>query len=299
MSSTIKKLAYVHLNSKNPQETALFFEDLFDWETTEGENGQIYVAVDKYHHRITIYQNDEPGLRAAGWQVLNKRDFLKTQKVLDEAGVSYHVGTEAECEERKVREFISFIDPSGNTAEVCYAPYVTRPNCQSIGSLDILDLLHVTLSVTAAEFKANLQFYEEVLEFNVSDLFNKRIAFTRCSQNHHNLAMVTSEEPGRRFRHFMFEVRTFDDVMKTLMKAKKLNIPVEGPSKHGNCQTVHVYMPIPGMGKGLIEIGWNHKKILDDENWEVVCYDFEGEKLAEFIDVWKAPEVQKEKISSK
>jgi len=288
MKRTIKKLAYLHVYSKDPLETAQFFKDMFDWVITEGAEGQLYVSMDKYHHRISIYQREEPGLKAIGWQALNSRDFLETAKILETAGVPYVMGSEAECEERKVRAFLSFTDPSGNTVEICYSPYVVRPDITSIGQIDILDLLHVTLSVTEEQFANNLKFYEGVLGFNVSDFAGRHNAFIRCSENHHNFAMVTSHEPGRKLRHFMFEVANLDDVMKTYYRAKERNIPIKGPTKHGNCKTVHVYMQIPGMGLAEVELGWGHKKIMDEDQWEVVCYDFKDERLKEFIDIWSS-----------
>jgi predicted enzyme related to lactoylglutathione lyase len=293
MKRTIKKLAYIHLYSNNVQETANFFRDMFEWEVFEGDQGQIYVAMDKYHHRIVIYHRDTPGLKAVGWQVFNYRDFLETAKILENAGISCQMGTEEQCQERKVSAFLSFTDPGGNIAEVCYAPFVTRPQVKSIGNINIVDMLHVTVAMSEEKYKKNLAFYEQVLGFNVSDFMNGNIAFTRCSHHHHNLAMAASEEPGREFRHFMFEVESVDDLMRTYYRAKEKNCNIHGPGRHGNCQTLHVYMQIPGVGLTTIEIGWGQRKIMDDDNWEVVRYEFYGEELKEFIDVYGSFRVHK------
>lgn len=289
MKRTINKLAYLHLYSSNPAQTAEFLNKLFGWEIIEGDEGQLYVAVDRYHHRLAIYRREKPGLKALGFQVFNKKAFQDTARLLEQAGVPYEMGSAKECEERKVHQFMAFNDPAGNRVEVCYAPYVTRPNVTSIGNLNILDLLHATLLIPRGLFEKTLAFYEDVLLFNVSDLVNDFGAFTRCSENHHNLAIVGLDNVTETIlQHFMFEVASLDDVMKTFYRVQAVGQNIRGPGRHANCKTTHVYFTIPGMEEPTVmEIGYGHLKIPNDDQWEVIRYSLnEVEWKTEVVNPW-------------
>jgi catechol 2,3-dioxygenase-like lactoylglutathione lyase family enzyme len=262
---------------------------VFEWEIIEGEEGQLYVAVDRYHHRITIYKSDKPGLKAIGWQVFNKKAFLGTAKLLEQAGVPYEMGTPEQCEERKVHQFLAFNDPAGNRVEVCYAPYVTRPNVSSIGYLNVINFLHATLLIPRHLFDKTLAFYEDVLLFNVTDLVNDNVAFTRCSTSHHNLAIVGLDDVTEtKLQHFMFEVESLDDVMKAFYRAQAQGQNIKGPGRHSNCKTVHVYSTIPGMEEIThIEIGYGHLQIPNDDQWEIIRYSLsEADWKTEVVNPW-------------
>ncbi|MCL6577255.1 VOC family protein [Kyrpidia sp.] len=291
MKRTVQKLAYVHVYSEDPAQTADFFRELFGWEVAEGQKGQLNVAMDRYAHRISIYKREQSGIKAVGWQALNRKDFMETANILANAGVPYVMGTEEECQERGVTAFLSFTDPAGVTAEVCYAPHVTRPGIQSVGRLDVLDLVHVTIMLPPDKYEPALEFYQDVLGFEISDISTigpGAVAFTRCSENHHNLAFGAMPVPEPSLNHIMFEVGKIEDVMKTYYKAIDKRIKIKGPGRHGNCRTQHVYLQIPGLGETDLEIGYGHLKIPEDGKWEVVNYkfdDFEG-FTAGIINAW-------------
>ncbi len=287
----IRRLLYLDLYSTDPKESADFFREMFDWEISEGEEGQLYVSVDKYHHRLAFYPADEPGIRTITWEVFNRMDYLKIAKRLEETNTDFTILSPEESKSRQVKQCLYFYDPAGYRVEIAYGPYVTQPQLKNRGIIDVMDMVHVTLAVKEEKFKRNVEFYEEVLGFHISDWVGDKIVFTRCSENHHNLAMSAVEEVTRSFRHVMFEVETIDDLMKMYYRAKQLNKDVRGPNRHGNCKTMEIYTRIPGL-EGDVEIGYGHTKIPNDAEWEVVVYPLNQQEFVEFVEYWSHPKFQ-------
>jgi catechol 2,3-dioxygenase-like lactoylglutathione lyase family enzyme len=61
-----------------------------------------------------------------------------------------------------------------------------------------------------ADLGRQLDFYTRVLGMRLSDRCQQIIAFLRCSTDHHNLALLSSEGPG--FHHGSFEVGNVDEI---------------------------------------------------------------------------------------
>ncbi len=291
----IRRLLYLELFSPKPKETADFFHEMFDWEITDGEDDQLFVSLDKYHHRLAIYPADNPGIRTITWEVFNRMDFLKIAKKLEEYNTDYTILSPVESKNKQVKQCLYFYDPAGYRVEIAYGPYVTQPQLKNRGIIDVMDMVHVTLAVKEEYFKKNVEFYEEVLGFHISDWVGDNIVFTRCSENHHNLAMSAMKEVTRSFRHVMFEVETMDDLMKMYYRAKSLGKDVRGPNRHGNCKTMEIYTRIPGV-EGDVEIGYGHKKIPNDADWEVVVYPFGQKEFTEFVEYWSHPKFESKKL---
>jgi catechol 2,3-dioxygenase-like lactoylglutathione lyase family enzyme len=77
-------------------------------------------------------------------------------------------------------------------------------------------------------FSGNLQrmvdFYTGALGLRLSDRCPGIIAFLRCTADHHNLALLTSEGPG--FHHGSFEVGGVDEIAMGMQRAHDAGIPV-------------------------------------------------------------------------
>jgi catechol 2,3-dioxygenase-like lactoylglutathione lyase family enzyme len=66
--------------------------------------------------------------------------------------------------------------------------------------------------VGTPNFAASMHFFVDLLGFQISDALDGIIAFTRCSDVHHNLAIQATPAPF--LHHFAFEVDTADDVLR-------------------------------------------------------------------------------------
>ncbi len=71
-------------------------------------------------------------------------------------------------------------------------------------------LSHIVLGTP--NYEASLHFFTELLGFQISDQIPGIMAFTRCSDSHHNLALQAM--PGTFFHHVAFEVDSADEVLR-------------------------------------------------------------------------------------
>ena len=92
---------------------------------------------------------------------------------------------------------------------------------------------HVALYV--ADLQRSIQFYKDVLGFEISDLYEDDMmpggaAFLRCNRDHHGIALFKASDKnpvGAGLHHLAFEVPTLDDVVKARAHLRKHNVEVD------------------------------------------------------------------------
>src|SRR5579885_2790849 len=95
----------------------------------EGERDRCYLRMDYWHHRIVLHSDPSDDLMYLGFRVAGAEEFREMQSQLNEAGIAFRVGSEAEAAERRVLEIMKLEDPDGNPVEIFHGPYVqfSRP----------------------------------------------------------------------------------------------------------------------------------------------------------------------------
>ncbi len=90
---------------------------------------------------------------------------------------------------------------------------------------------HVTLASRAME--EMVAFYVEVLGFRISDRMEDVFTWLRCNREHHTVAIVDSDDPGR-LDHYAFELGGWGDFKTWCDELAARNVPVRwGPGRHG------------------------------------------------------------------
>jgi 2,3-dihydroxybiphenyl 1,2-dioxygenase len=265
----IRALSYVVVEVTDAVAWASFATDVLGMpaDRPNGDDSRLLLRMDERAYRFDVRAGDADRLLALGWEVGTRAELEAAVEQVSGAGVTVTRGTPEEAKERRVIELVSFEDPAGNRQEVFYGqeadfrPLV--PSRPMSGYLtDELGMGHAVIGV--ADYRANLDFYVDVLGFRVSDTFRDFIAFLHCNPRHHSLALVGTDKPG--LRHIMLETKTIDDVGTAMDIARERGILTRNLGRHTNDKAVSCYFDTPSGWE--IEYGWSGLQV-DDEAWIV------------------------------
>jgi 2,3-dihydroxybiphenyl 1,2-dioxygenase len=279
---SVGSLGYVALNVTDMSAWLEMVTSVFGMQIVARENSAaIDLRIDDYHHRFTLYPSDEDSIAAIGWEVESLENLNELVIRLTNYGVAVRDSSLEECEERKVRNMVTFVDPTcGMTVELFYSPQSEKyPFCPSKGidgyKTGNLGLGHVVYFVD--DYEKSKQFYTDVMGFDVSDYIvwddrEKDATFFHCNERHHSLAIMPpfGELKGGMMGHIMIEANSLDDVGRAydLVRDKAIPLMMEF-GKHTNDHTQSFYIFTPS-GFAL-EYGYGGRLI--DENWKVHNYD--------------------------
>ena len=122
---TVTQLAYIGIGVKDTAAWEDFGSNFLGLDvSTRLDDGTLYLRQDEYHHRFIVEPTGEDDIKYAGWLVPTMDAFRDVEERLRAAGVEFEEGSPEECSYRKVVRFITFKDPSGFRAEICYGLHV-------------------------------------------------------------------------------------------------------------------------------------------------------------------------------
>ncbi|MDF0546151.1 VOC family protein [Sphingobium sp. H39-3-25] len=275
----ISNLGYLAFNVSNPERWRVLLEDVFGLELVPQSSEALDFRMDAHHHRLSLYAAPTDSLRAMGWEVKSLTALDALAKRLTDLGIRTEAGSAALCSERKVKALYSYTDPHLKAnCEIFYGPLVSNtpfsPRYGMSGfKTDDMGLGHIVYWVE--DIKAALDFYREVMGFEVSDYISwdgNDAVFLHCNRRHHSLALL-AESPGcpaGTLMHIMLETNSIDDVGYAYDRIRDRQFPVKlEPGKHSNDHMQSFYIETPS---GFwLEFGTGGREI--DENWDVKIYD--------------------------
>ncbi|MDB5438684.1 MAG: Glyoxalase/bleomycin resistance protein/dioxygenase [Caulobacteraceae bacterium] len=115
--------------------------------------------------------------------------------------------------------------------------------------------------------KAAVDFFVEVLGFKVSDWLGDFMAFLRCNQWHHRLAIL----PGPpSLNHVAYDVLGVDDMMRGIARLKQNNIDIRwGPGRHTAGNNTFSYFVTPN---GFAVEYTSELEAVDDATWTATVH---------------------------
>jgi len=276
--AAVSGLGYVALDVADMPAWLDFAQSIFGMQPLQRGDGAVDLRIDDQHHRFTLYPADSNGVRAVGWELADKAALEALVADLRARGIEVVQGSTALAGDRHVDQLYSFVEPNLNLkTELFIAP---EKGAQFTPSREIsgyntggLGLGHIVFS--AADPKAAVKFYQDLLGFDISDYIiwdDKDATFLHCNPRHHTLAIMNEFGPlkGGDLNHIMIEAKTFDDVGRAFDIVRDRGYPIMmdlGKHTNDHMQSFYVFTP----SGFAIEYGFGGRHI--GEDWEVKTYD--------------------------
>ena len=301
----INALGYVGFESPNFEEFESFGPEIFGFELGEtGADGTVSLRMDDRKNRISIHPGNEDRLAYLGWEVPDVDEFKVALKELEGHGLDAELGTKAEAQQRGVREFVRFHDPSGYVHEVfwgaLFMPGTFRPGRAMSGGFvgGAQGVGHAVLVIP--EFtKEHEWFVYDVLGFQLFGDMTRQddqgrtlgTQFYRCNPRTHCMGYLSL--PNKRgVHHLCIESESLDDVGRAYDTVQEREVPLWMTlGRHSLDELVSFYCRTPGgfnieFGAGGVMLDdethtmqhplgpevWGHKR--DDEGgWPTTVKD--------------------------
>ncbi|HEV8019989.1 MAG TPA: VOC family protein [Candidatus Lustribacter sp.] len=254
----LRRIRYVRIGTPDLGEATNFATKILGLEAAGRERGIAYFRSDDRDHTIAYVEGD-PSQHATAFEVSENADLGAIAAELERAGHPVHAGTPAECEVRRVLDFISFQDPTGNTMEIVWrAQYATRRYFPSRDA-GITGFSHIGLHTNDAP--RDEQFWTRIFNARASDWIGTA-PLLRINEVHHTIALFPSVHKG--VQHINHQVASIDDVMRSwyfVREQRGLRV-VFGPGRHLSSGAVFLYFE--GLDKMVYEYSYG-VRIIEDE----------------------------------
>ncbi len=155
-----------------------------------------------------------------------------------------------------------FFDPEGRTIEIssdlASKPFRRLEARESVPR----KLSHIVINTP--DVPAMKEFYIRFLGFRLSDWLEDRMAFLRCSAEHHSLAIAYHRSPN--FNHVSFEMADVESYMRGTGRLLRSGYtPLWGPGRHSAGDNVYSYFR--GPGDFVIEYTTELERVTDEDAW--------------------------------
>jgi 2,3-dihydroxy-p-cumate/2,3-dihydroxybenzoate 3,4-dioxygenase len=255
----LRRIRYVRIGTPDLGEATNFATKILGLEPAGRERGIAYFRSDERDHTIAYVEGD-PSQHATAFEVSENADLGAIAAELERVGYPVHAGTPAECEARRVLDFISFQDPTGNTMEIVWrAQYATRRYFPSRDA-GITGFSHIGLHTNDAP--RDEQFWTRIFNARASDWIGTA-PLLRINEVHHTIALFPSVHKG--VQHINHQVASIDDVMRSwyfVREQRGLRV-VFGPGRHLSSGAVFLYFE--GLDKMVYEYSCG-VRIIEDES---------------------------------
>jgi 2,3-dihydroxybiphenyl 1,2-dioxygenase len=277
----VHELGYVGISAGNLDEWREYATGVLGHEVAyDSDDQSLFLKMDGHHHRLAVHPSDEDDVAYVGWEVGSAANMQALAGQLDAAGVAVTAATAAEAADRRVVDFVHFVDPnSGVRMELHYGPEVAfwppfQPQRAVTGFKTAEQGLGHFVTFVADPVAA-AEFYEQVLGFSVSDWIivpgiGRIGAFMHCNTRHHSLAFFGNPQPRKRVHHVMMEYTSIDDVGSAYDIALERELVTATLGRHLNDHMFSFYFKNPGDWHFVL--GWG-ARTFDPATWQVEHYN--------------------------
>jgi 2,3-dihydroxy-p-cumate/2,3-dihydroxybenzoate 3,4-dioxygenase len=267
----LRRIRYLRVGTPDLAEATSFATQVLGLQSAGRECGMAYFRSDDRDHTICYVEGDQSD-HVTAFEVSESADLAAIGAELERTGHPVHQGTPAECEQRRVLDFIAFQDPTGNQLEIVWRPY--HGTRRYFGSRDagISGFSHIGLRT--ADAPRDEVFWTTVFNGRASDWIGTA-PLLRINEVHHTLALFPSNRAG--VQHINHQVASFDDVMRSwyFIREQRGCRVVFGPGRHTSSGAVFLYFE--GLDGMVYEYSWGVMTIADEASYVPRQFPFTAE----------------------
>lgn len=233
-------IRYVRLGTRDLEAAAKYARVILGLQEVRREAGQIFFRSDTRDHSVCYFEGD-PADQSVAFDVASDAEFDAAAAQLQAMRVPFEQGTRDEADLRRVADFLTFRDPSGNRIELVLRAAQTGRPYHGERSAGIDCFSHVGLCTTDA--RRDEAFWTTVCNARVSDRIGDA-PLLRIDEIHHKIALFPAARSG--IQHVNFQVDGIDDLMRSFYFLQEQGVPIRfGPGRHPTSHAMFLYFAGP------------------------------------------------------
>ncbi len=233
-------IRYVRLGTANLESAIEYATQILGLEVARREGKAVYFKSDSRDHTLCYFEGD-PSDHTSAFEVDTSDELDSAAALLEAKGYQVRRGTAQQAEQRYVREFINFQDPSGNSIDLVYEPLHSGRRYFPTRDAGITGFSHIGLRTQDA--RRDELFWTSLLGAKVSDRIGEA-PLLRIDDVHHKIALFPSNRPG--VQHINHQVQSIDDIMRAYYILTEKGIPIRfRPGRHPTSGAMFLYFAGP------------------------------------------------------
>lgn len=260
---------YARMGTADLEGAVRFATEIVGLETVRREDGRVYLRGDDRDHNV-VYFNGDPKDHVLGFELADEQGLEDAIAELKAADIPHRRGTDAECADRRVTDFVSFQDPTGNWFDLVVRPFHGTRRYFPTRDAGITEFSHVGLRTSNAP--RDEAFWTTHFNIHANDWIGPAplLSFDAV---HHRIALFPADSPG--IQHLNFQVASIDDVMRSyyFMRDRQVHI-VFGPGRHVTSGAMFLYFEGPD---GMVYEYSHGVRMIDDPSYRPRQFPFTPE----------------------
>ena len=233
-------IRYVRIGTQDIDHAVEFATRVLGLELATRETHAAYLRSDDRDHTL-VYLDAPLDDQTVGFELTSVAELEQAATELEAAGHPVHVGTTSECEQRRVRAFISFKEPSGTTIDLIAQPWHSGRAFFASRPVGITGFSHIGMYTNVPA--RDQAFWTGTCNARVSDWIGEA-PLLRIDEVHHKIALFPSTRHG--VQHINHQVASVDDVMRSWYFLKEQGVRIRfGPGRHPTSGATFLYFEGP------------------------------------------------------
>lgn len=237
---TLKDIRYVRVGTRDMDAAVAFATRIVGLELDVRERRAAYLRSDGRDHTL-VYLDAAPDDHTVGFELDSLEELDEAGAELEGAGFPVHAGTASECEERRVKAFVSFREPSGATVDLVAQPWHSGRQFNQSRLAGITGFSHVGMYTSAPA--RDQAFWTSTCSAKVSDWIGEA-PLLRIDEVHHKIALFPAKRHG--VQHINHQVEGIDDIMRSYYFLREQGVRIRfGPGRHPTSGAMFLYFEGP------------------------------------------------------